>query len=314
MSRTAARKPRTRLMSVLRLAVAAVVATGLSTLAACGGAGNHSGLDSDGGDSSKTITIGQISWTEDLAVTAVWKRILEKKGYTVHTKLLDSGPLFTGIANGDLDAWFDVWLPNGSGSYWKKFKDKVHDVGVWYSPADLGIAVPDYVDAQSLADLGRDASEFDGTIVGIEASAGEMVILKNRVMPAYKLKKHGVKLTPSSTPAMLGSLKTAIQKHEPVAVVMWHPHWAFNKYNIRYLKDPKHAWGEPDKLHTITSKDFASSHPKVERWFKNFHLTAKQLQGLEGMRQKAGDSNAAQTKATAKWVQQNKAVWKKWVS
>lgn len=300
-------------MSVPRLAVAALVTMMLSLTAACGSAGSNSGLDSDGGgESSKTITIGQISWTEDLAVTAVWKRILEKKGYTVRTKLLDSGPLFSGIANGDLDVWFDVWLPNGSASYWKKFNNKVHDVGVWYDRADLGIAVPDYVDARSLADLGRDASEFDGEIVGIEASAGEMVILKKRVMPAYNLKKQGVKLTPSSTLAMLGSLKAAIDKHEPVAVVMWHPHWAFNKYDIRYLTDPKHAWGRPDKLHTITSKDFASSHPKVERWFKNFHMTAAQLQSLESMRANAGDKKAAQ--ATAKWMRQNKGVWQKWVS
>lgn len=315
MSWISVRKPGTRRTSVLRLAVAALVATALSALAACGGAGGGSSLDSGtSGDSSKTITIGKIAWTEDLAVTALWKRILEKKGYTVHTKLLDSGPLFTGIASGDLDAWFDVWLPNGSASYWKKFKGKVHDVGIWYSPADLGIAVPDYVKAKTLADLGRDASEFNDEIVGIESSAGEMVILKDRVMPAYKLNEQGVKLTPSSTPAMLGSLKTAIQKHEPVAVVLWHPHWAFSKYNIRYLKDPKGAWGQPDKLHTITSKDFASSHPKVERWFENFHLSAQQLQGLEVLLEKAGDDKAAQAKATEKWMQQNKDVWKRWVS
>ncbi|MGH3095453.1 MAG: glycine betaine ABC transporter substrate-binding protein [Streptosporangiales bacterium] len=298
----------------MRRAFAAVAIAGAMSLAmgACGGGGNSGSL-SGGGGGSKNVTIGYIPWDEDLAVTEVWKQILEKKGYTVDTKQLDAGPLFNGVATGDLDAFFDVWLPNTHKKYWEKYGDQVNDVGVWFQPADLGLAVPDYVKAQSLSDLKGNASKFNGEITGIEASAGEMGLLKDKVVPAYGLKKAGYKVVPSSTPAMLAALDKAIGAKKPIVVTLWHPHWAFSKYNIRYLKDPKNAWGKPDKLHTITSKDFASSNKKVEGWFENFKMTPDQLQSLESMRTDAGKSEDAQAKATTKWMSQNKDVWQAWL-
>ncbi|MGH3095186.1 MAG: glycine betaine ABC transporter substrate-binding protein [Streptosporangiales bacterium] len=301
----------------MRRAVAAVAVAGAMSLAmgACGGGtSNNSGGGGGGGSSaSKTVTIGYIPWDEDLAATEVWKQILEKKGYTVDTKQLDAGPLFNGVATGDLDMFFDVWLPTIHANYWKKYGDKVHDDGIWFHPADVGLAVPDYVKLQSLSDLKGKASMFDGKITGIEASAGEMHALKSKVVPKYGLKQAGYTVVPSSTPAMLAALQKAIGAHKPIVVTLWRPHWAFKKYKIHYLKDPKNAWGKPDKLHTITSKQFASSNKKVTGWLQNFKMTPDQLQSLEAAREAAGKGKEAQAKATTKWMDQNKDVWKAWL-
>lgn len=296
----------------MRRAFAAVAIAGAMSLAmgACGG-GSSGGL-SGGGGGSKNVTIGYIPWDEDLAVTEVWKQILEKKGYTVDTKQLDAGPLFSGVASGDLDAFFDVWLPNTHKKYWNKYGDQVHDNGIWFQPADLGLAVPDYVKAQSISDLKGSASKYNGEITGIEASAGEMGVVKDSVVPKYGLTKAGYKVVASSTPAMLAALQKSIKAHKPIVVTLWHPHWAFSKYKIRYLKDPKNAFGQPDKIHSITSKDFASGNKKVTGWFENFKMTPAQLQSLESMRQDAG-SGKAEVKATTKWMNQNKDVWQAWL-
>ena len=51
----------------------------------------------------------------------------------------------------------------------------------------------------SLADLKGKASEFGGRIIGIEPSAGEMGLLKSKVLQAYGLDKE-YKVVDSSTP------------------------------------------------------------------------------------------------------------------
>ena len=50
------------------------------------------------------------------------------------------------------------------------------------------IVVPDYVtDVNTVADLKGKAAQFDGRIVGIEAGAGEMKAMREKVIPAYGL-------------------------------------------------------------------------------------------------------------------------------
>jgi glycine betaine/proline transport system substrate-binding protein len=68
-----------------------------------------------GGDSGETLEIADIGWTENTAISALTKVLLEEElgGYqevTVHTRDLDS--VYEDVAQGDLDAFEDVWLPN----------------------------------------------------------------------------------------------------------------------------------------------------------------------------------------------------------
>lgn len=284
----------------------AVAAAGCNS----GGGKSLGGGGGGGGSGSKQVTIGMIPWDEDIAATELWKQLLEAKGYKVTVQQLDAGPLFSGVASGSLSFFMDAWLPNTHAKYWKKFGSKVDDVGVWYHPADLGLAVPDYVtDVKSLADLKTHASEFGGKITGIEASAGEMDLAKTKVMPAYGLNGK-MQLVQSSTPAMLAALDKAYKAHKPIVVTLWRPHWAFSTYKIHYLTDPKKAWGQPDKLHTIASKQFTKDNPKVAGWLKNFKLNAQQLQGLEKLTH--NKSGADLTAAVKKWISQNKSVTDSW--
>ena len=54
-----------------------------------------------------------------------------------------------------------------------------------------------------------------------------MGLLKDKVLKAYGLDKE-YKLVDGSTPGMLAELKRAYAKKEPIAVVLWSPHWAYN--------------------------------------------------------------------------------------
>ena len=293
---------RDKKMPRLMIGAAAVAALSL-TLAACGSGDDDSGA----GGESKEISIGYIPWDEDVAITLMWKKVLESKGYTVKLTKVDLAPVFAGMAKGDLDAYLDGWLPTTHETYWKRYGNKLEDIGVWYGPATLGLAVPNYVKAQSIADLKADAAKYDNRIVGIEPGAGEMGLTKDKVMPAYGL--GDMKLVQSSTPAMLAQLKKSISQKKPIVVTLWKPHWAYSKFPIRDLKDPKGAWGQADKIHVIARKGFSKDHPQVAEWWKNFKMSDKDLSKLEADIQDAGKGKEAQGVQT--WMDDNQDYVKK---
>jgi len=158
---------------------------------------------------------------------------------------------------------------------------------------------------KSYEDLKGQASKFDGKIIGIEAGTGEMSLLKKDVLPAYGLDKE-YKVVDGSTPAMLAQLKRAYAKKEPIAVVLWSPHWAYSDYKLTKLKDSKKAWGPGDKIRTISNKDFPSKYPQLTKWFKNFKMSESELGSLEAEIKKRGQGH--EEEAVDAWLKTHKGV------
>ncbi|OIJ92431.1 ABC transporter permease/substrate binding protein [Streptomyces colonosanans] len=254
----------------------------------------------------KKLTIGYIPWDEGVASTFLWKEILEQRGFQVDAKQFDAGPLYTSLAQGDVDFETDSWLPVTHEQYWKKYGDRLDDLGSWYGPTSLELSVPSYMKGiDSLEDLKGKAATFGGKITGIESSAGMMNLLKSKVLKEYGLEKE-YKVVDSSTPAMLAELKRAYAKKQPVVVTLWSPHWAYSDYDLKKLKDPKGAWGKGDGVHTLARKGFAEDNPVVGTWLKNFKLDEKQLTSLEAEINKAGKGK--QQDAVRAWLKKNPGI------
>ena len=260
------------------LTVATLALTVGLTAAACG--------DSDsggGGKDDKNITIGMVTgWAEGEAVTALWKKLLTDKGYNVDVKTLDTGPLYAGMSKGDVDLFIDSWLPGTHEDYWKKYSKKLEKLGAWYDAAPLTIAVPNYSPLQSLEDLKGKGGQYGGTIIGIEKSSGLYRVSQEEMLPAYGLDGE-FKVTTSSTSAMLTELKKATDAKKDIVVTLWRPHWAYSKYPIRDLKDPKGAMGKPDGIYTVGREDFSKDQPEVAGWLKKFKMDDKRLGTLEDL-------------------------------
>ncbi|MEU1624521.1 ABC transporter permease/substrate binding protein [Streptomyces sp. NPDC020096] len=272
--------------------VLALVAGGMGVFGGSGG-GTQVAAGKNVGK-GKTVNLGYIPWDEGIASSFLWKEVLEQRGYTVNAKTYDVGALYTGMAGGSIDFETDSWLPTTHAQYWKQYGKDLADLGSWYGPTSLEISVPSYVkDVKSLADLRGKASEFGGRIIGIEPGAGEMNLLRTKVLPAYGLDKE-YQLTTGSTAGMLAQLERSYAKKEPVAVVLWSPHWAYSKYSLTKLQDPQGAFGAGDRIHALASKEFAKNAPAVAGWLKNFHMDEKDLTGLEAAIQDAGQGNEQQ--------------------
>ncbi|MER8059459.1 MULTISPECIES: ABC transporter permease/substrate binding protein [unclassified Streptomyces] len=294
-------------VAVVGIVVLALAAGGVGVLGSNGATSEASGTDVGKG---KEIKIGYIPWDEGIASTFLWKEILQERGFKVTTTQYAAGPLYTGLATGQIDFETDSWLPTTHAEYWKKYGKQLDDIGKWYGPTSLELSVPSYVkDVDSLADLKAHASEFGGKIVGIEPSAGEMGLLKAKVLKEYGL-DGTYQVIDGSTPAMLAELKRAYARKQPVLVTLWSPHWAYSSYDLKKLQDPKGAWGKGDGVHTLSRKGFAGDNPQVGRWLKNFSMTEKQLTGLEAKIQGAGKGK--EQDAVRSWLRENPGLVDKW--
>lgn len=285
-----------------------LLAIALLALLAC--SGKTATVDSGSANKNLKIALSP-GFDDDIAVTYLWKELLENRGYSVEIPELELEQSYVGVAQNQVDLYLDAWLPTTHQHYWEKFKDKLEIISKWYSPAANDLAVPDYMtDVNTLEDLKGRESEFDNRIVGIEPDAGLMRLTREAVIPDYGLE--GYQLLESSTPAMLSSLDQAIAAQAPIVVTLWTPHWAFTKYPIKALQDPKGAFGKPDAATVVASKDFAKAQPDVAGWLGKFKLNDEQLGSLELLIREKGDGN--EQTAAAEWITHNEEVVNSWFS
>ncbi|HEX6967824.1 MAG TPA: glycine betaine ABC transporter substrate-binding protein [Micromonosporaceae bacterium] len=280
----------------MALAVAAVFA--LVGVAACG---DDSG-GSDTGDTKK-ITIGYMAWDEAIAASYLWRHILESEGYQVELKNVEAGLVYQGLAEGDLDLFLDSWLPQTHASYWQTYGDRIEKIGVWYDNASLSIAVPAYVDqVNSLADLAAHKDLFDGEIIGIEPGAGLTAATQDKVIPTYGM-SGAMKLKTSSTPAMLAALDAAIAGRKPIVVTLWHPHWAYAKYELKDLADPEGTLGGAEEITILARSGFSADFPEVTEKLKRFRMDDQQLGSLEDLMFNVHKDD--EEKAVEEWLKAN---------
>ncbi|ANY74588.1 MULTISPECIES: glycine betaine ABC transporter substrate-binding protein [Paenibacillus] len=102
----------------------------------------------------KSFKFSYVAWDSEIASTNLLKVIMEEKlGFKVEALQVEAGPMWTGVANGDVDATVAAWLPLTHADYWDKFKDQVEDLGANMEGVKTGLVVPSYVDVNSIEDL-----------------------------------------------------------------------------------------------------------------------------------------------------------------
>ena len=294
---------------MLKLSGSALAGASLLAVAGCGSSGGGSGSSG-----SKTLTLGDIGWNENIAVNNLTMVVLgDELGYDVLIKgPLDVGPLYQGVASGDLDAFQDTWMPNHK-VYLNKpqIEPRVELLKPpWYEgKTKYGLTVLAYMKGiTSIADLNHAGTN---EITGIEPGAAFMPVIENKVIPAYNLH---MKLVTSSTAGMLAELERKNAAKEPIVFTGWSPHWMNLKYDIVYLDDPKNAQGAFDNSATVTStvnKALESDDPTAYTFLKSIRLDENQVNEIEAEMNKAGSGN--EEKGVRNWLKSNGDVVKPWV-
>ena len=261
-----------------------------------------------GAEGDKTLTIADIGWTENTAIAQLTKVLLEEQlGYqevTIKTTDLDS--VYQGVADGDLDAFQDVWLPNQR-DLLQSVQNDVEQLSYSYQgQTRQGLAVPTYMDTTSIDQLNESKADM---ILCIEPSSVMLQIFANDVIPAYGLRQ---KLVEAPTEGMLFEVENRYRNQEEFAFCAWSPHWMNQRYSLRYLEDPKDAWGplnDPASITTIVNKDLPKNAPEATAFMDALMLDEDQLGDLENTINEASDPH----EGARRWAQDNSEVWHPWV-
>ena len=277
---------KSRIMTIAALgAVSALALSGCAsdgaggTIELGGGGGNGGGGAGDKG----TITLGFLpSWTDGLSTAYLLQDQLEKIGYTVEmTTLTEAGPLYTGLAQGDVDMFPSAWPEVTHAEYMNTYGESIDDLGTYYDNARLTIAVPEYSELETIDDLIGKGAQFDGKIYGIEPGAG-LTAQTQKMMPEYGLDGE-YELVTSSTAAMLTELQSATDKQQDVVVTLWRPFWANDAFPVKDLEDPKGAMGDAEGLHFLGTKGFADEFPEAAELIEQIKLDDAQYGSLEDL-------------------------------
>lgn len=256
----------------------------------------------------KSLTIAYVEWSDAVVATNVIKTVLEDKGYKVKIVPLSGAAMWQAVATGEADAMVAAWLPATHQAYYEKLKDKVVDLGPNVTGAKIGWAVPTYVaDINSIEDLKAKASEVGGKVIGIDPGAG-LMRASEKAIKDYDLP---VKLIEGSDATMVGALKDAYSKKEPIVVTTWTPHWMFATWELKYLADPKGAFGGEETVNTVVRLGLDKDLPEAYAILDAFSLSLDDEQKVMVWNNEAGADPAATAR---KWVDENKdkvAAWTK---
>ncbi|OBZ09599.1 glycine/betaine ABC transporter [Bacillus sp. FJAT-27264] len=256
------------------------------------------GCSAEGNDKVK---LAYVAWDSEIASTNVVKEVLESKlGVNVEMLQVDAGPMWAGVADGSADAMVAAWLPGTHASYLEKYGNDIEDLGVNLNGTKVGLAVPAYMNIQSIEDLksAEAGAELDHKIIGIEPGAGIMTTTE-KAMESYGLGDYT--LVESSSAAMAQELQKAYNNKKPIVVTGWTPHWMFANMDLRYLEDPKNVYGGDEQIHTMVRKGLKDDMPKVYKFLDQFEWTPEDM--AEVMVQIQGGKSPEE--AAKAWVESN---------
>jgi glycine betaine/proline transport system substrate-binding protein len=226
------------------------------------------------------IKIGWTAWSDAEFVTKLAAKLLEDRlGYEVELVQTDIAPQYQGVANGDIDVMLMSWLPGTHGDYLEKVCTDVVPLGILYTHAQLGWAVPNYIPEDmlnSIEDLKKDEvkEKLDGTITGIDPGAG-LTRLSQQALEDYDL---DYELQISSGAAMTAALERAVRRDEWIVVTGWSPHWMFGAYDLRYIEDPKGVLGSFERVVALARKGFYQDHIQAASFLSRMQIPLDDLQ------------------------------------
>jgi glycine betaine/proline transport system substrate-binding protein len=281
-----------RLAAILALVLGALALTG------CGGLGQ-----------GRVLILANIGWDENVAVANLTKILLEDKLDYERVDIdtnedLDS--TYRRVASGELDAFQDVWLPNQE-ALLDQVAEEVEHLDPWFlGETKQGMAVPAYMDVRSIDELNSTDVKL---IWGIEPSSVMQQEVDQEVMSAYGLKQ---KLVAAPTAGMLAEVERLYSFREEFVFLAWSPHWMNQRFDIRYLEDPKDAMGptnDPAECSTIVRGGLREADPVSYAFLVALELTEAQINDLETVINKEDDPLAG----ARRWASENRAVVRPWI-
>lgn len=252
----------------------------------------------------KNITIGTLSWEDLTPITGITKKALENQGYAVKvTTFAEWGIAYAALAKGDIQLLASQ-TDYAAHDFWDKNKSKLEKV----SPVSHGLyqafVVPKYVPINSIEELNANAAKFGGKIVGIEPGSG-LMREASAAVKQYGLK---LKLVEGSTAGMTAALKSAIDRKEWIVATIWEPSWMMQKFDVKFLKDPKGVFAPAQGYYWIGNKGFSANFPRAREVVASVYVPLSNITAINA----AVKDGKTMDAAIKDWTDANADLMKRW--
>ncbi|MBJ9975050.1 glycine betaine ABC transporter substrate-binding protein [Pseudomonas sp. S75] len=252
----------------------------------------------------KVIQMGTLSWEDLTPITGITKKVLEDSGYTVKvTSFSEWGIAYAALSKGDIQILASQ-IDYVAQDYWNRNKNRLEKLSPVSHGLYQGIAVPKYVPIDSLEQLNEQADKFNNKIIGIEPGSGLMSDAAKAVT------EYGIRLNllEGSSAAMTAALKSAIDRKEWVAVTIWEPSWMTQKYDLKFLKDPKGVFPPPQGYYWIGQKGFSEKNPHAREVLAGVYVPLSDITAING----EVKDGKTMDQAMADWTARNAELIKRW--
>ncbi|MGY4495485.1 glycine betaine ABC transporter substrate-binding protein [Pseudomonas sp. TE3610] len=252
----------------------------------------------------KTITMGTLSWEDLTPITGITKKVLEDSGYTVKVvEFSEWGIAYAALGKGDIQVLASQ-IDYAANDYWVKNKNRLEKLSPVSHGLYQGIAVPKYVPIDSLDQLNDNADKLGGKIIGIEPGSGLMSDA-TKAVSEYGIK---LQLVEGSTAAMTAALKSAVDRKEPIAVTVWEPSWMAQKFDLKFLKDPKNVFPPPQGYYWVGHKGFAAEYPRARELMASVFVPVADITAING---EVKDGKTME-QAIQNWTSSHGELLKRW--
>lgn len=305
--------------------------------------GVYSAMTKTGGPKTKgTIVFADAGWDSIRVHNYIAGFIAEHGyGYQMDTINGSTAATLTGLRQGQIDVYMEVWKNNVKKTYEAALKaGDIKQLGTNFTTNEQGFFVPTYMikgdpqkgikpmapDLKSVEDLNKywklfkdPSTQNKGMIVGGYSGSEAQKIMQKKVK-TYGLDQHFEYFTPGSEAALTSSIVKAFKNHDPWVGYYWTPTWLTTKYDMTMLKEPAYnakTWNKnygtkfpTDHVYIAVNKDLKQKAPDVVTFLKHYHTTKEETgQALLYMQEhKASPKQAAQW-----WLKKYENVWTKWV-
>lgn len=252
----------------------------------------------------KTIKLGTMAWEDMIPVAEIAKKVLQDKGYTVNvTTFSEWGIAYAALTKGDIQV-IASHVDYVAQDYWNRNKSRLEKISVASHGLYQAFGVPSYVTIDSTEEINANADKFGNKIIGIEPGSGLMREANNAVS-AYGLKP---KLIEGSTAGMTAALKSAVDRNEWVVVTIWDPTWMFDKFRMKFLKDPKGIFAPPQSLNMIAQKGFSERHPEARELLAGIFVSRDDIAAISS----AVKDGKTTDEAVKDWINAHADLIKRW--
>ncbi|WP_328315894.1 ABC transporter substrate-binding protein [Streptomyces sp. NBC_00388] len=331
MTRTRTRGTRRATTGLAALASAAL----LVSLSGCGAADmTKQSSPFAAAKGAKSVTLSVQSWVGAQANVAVAKYLLEHRlGYRVDTVQVDEIPAWDALSQGRVDAILEDWgHPDQEKRYVKDKKTITAggDLGVtghigWFVPKYWADKHPDVTDWKNLnkyagqlrtAESGSKGQLMDGSPSYV---TNDKALVKN-------LKLDYDVVFAGSEAAQITQIQQFAKEKKPFLTYWYEPQWLFNQVPMKEVKLPRYTAKCADKgvkdpksvdcaypstpLQKYFNTDFTRTGGAAATFLKKFKWTKDDQNKVSAM---IASQGLSADEAAKRWVDQNPAVWKKWL-